>query len=68
MICSVLAYRKYQVGSESEFNSRLLPGDSMFGESGGGGGSDYQSIGGYNQESSQSPQYRAQDTGEDLRY
>ena len=62
---SVLAYRKYQVGSETEFSS-LLPGDSVFGETGGSG---YQSIGGYNQEaSSESPQYRAQDAAEELKY
>ena len=62
---SVLAYRKYQVGSETEFSSHLLPGDAGFGETGGSG---YQSIGGYNQEVSESPQYRAQDTAEDLKY
>ena len=63
---SVLAYRKYQVGSETEFSSHLLPGDSMFGETGGSG---YQSIGGYNQEaSSESPQYRVQDAAEELKY
>ena len=65
-LSSVLAYRKYQVGSETEFSSHLLPGDSVFGETGGSG---YQSIGGYNQEaSSESPQYRARETGEDLKY
>ena len=64
-ICSVLAYRRYQVGSESEFSSPLVPGDSVFG---GSGGSGYQSIGGYNQESTESPQYRAQDSKEDLRH
>merc|ERR1711874_290230 len=52
-VCSVLAYRRYQVGSESEFSSLLVPGDSVFG---GSGGSGYQSIGGYNQESTESPQ------------
>ena len=64
-VCSVLAYRRYQVGSESEFSSLLVPGDSVFG---GSGGSGYQSIGGYNQESTESPQYRAQDSKEDLRH
>jgi len=66
-VSSVLAYRKYQVGAETEFSSQLLPGDSVFGETGGSG---YQSIGGYNQEasSSESPQYRSRDTGEDLKY
>ena len=64
-ICSVLAYRRYQVGSESEFSSPLVPGDSVFG---GSGGSGYQSIGGYNQEATESPQYRPQDTPEDLKY
>ena len=64
-VCSVLAYRRYQVGSESEFSSLLVPGDSVFG---GSGGSGYQSIGGYNQESTESPQYRSQDSKEDLRH
>ena len=53
------------MGSESEFSSLLVPGDSVFG---GSGGSGYQSIGGYNQESTESPQYRAQDSKEDLRH